>query len=113
MKKIFVLGTIFLGLVACGGTEKKLSTDQVLDSITKSVCQKMAECNKMPNADACQSVMKTALSGVGEKKPDLSTSEKSLNACVAAIEKATCDDMQAKEPPKDCAFMNKTAAAEE
>ena len=92
-------------VVGCAG-EKKVGSEQIIGSVVGAMCKKMAKCqpNAMPSEDFCQNTMKAALSG-NKDLPNVETTQKKLDGCVASIEKADCEGLLGSKPPAGCEFL--------
>ncbi len=108
LQKFFILGAVAalsLSLTACPGA-KKLSSDQVLESVVVAMCKKMVSCqpNAMPSEDFCKTTMKTAMTS-NKDLPKVEATQKQVDTCVASIDKASCEGLMGSEPPAGCDFL--------
>lgn len=83
-----------------------LSPQQIADTVSKTVCKRMTTCNPQGGSEAdCATGLSKDMAG------NLSDAAKAitqpqLDACTAAITKASCDQLKADTPPAGCEFMN-------
>jgi len=101
---IALLFSTFL-VVGCG-KGKKVDSEQIIGAVVGAMCKKMAKCQPkaMPSEDFCQNTMKAALSG-NKDLPNVETTQKKLDGCVASIEKADCEGLLGSKPPAGCEFL--------
>jgi len=107
MKRNAVLMIAMLAFFMTGcPKEKKLTPEEVIQSIVVSMCKKMATCQPkaMPSEDFCQNTMKAALSG-NKDLPKIEASQKQVDACVKSIESSECDKLLGSKPPAGCEFL--------
>ncbi|MBI4237430.1 MAG: hypothetical protein HY696_03295 [Deltaproteobacteria bacterium] len=84
-----------------------LTAEAIADSLSKAVCERMAACNQnsgLSAADCTSGMSKDLAQNLPEKAK--AVDKGGLDGCVAAIAKATCDELNSPEPPKGCEFMN-------
>ncbi len=84
----------------------ELTPEQIADALSKAVCGRIVACNQEAGttADDCAAGMTKDLA---QALPDKAktVSKATLDGCIAAINAASCDDLNAPTPPKGCEFM--------
>ncbi|GEM_PF-4108265 len=119
-----VLGSCVLGMIACkkaadttapGDATKKTETaptaaamkaEDISDALSKAVCGRMVACNQnagVSEADCATGMSKDLVKALPEKAKTISKA--TLDSCVAAIGKATCEELSSPNPPAGCDFM--------
>jgi hypothetical protein len=84
----------------------ELAPEQIADALSKSVCARMVACNTdagITEADCAAGMTKDLAQALPDKAKVVSQS--GLDGCIAAITKASCEDLKAPSPPKGCEFM--------
>ncbi|MBI2346969.1 MAG: hypothetical protein HYV03_08895 [Deltaproteobacteria bacterium] len=88
--------------------------DEIAGALSKAVCGRMTECEKAKqqgqaqppvSAEDCTNMMSKDLAqALPEKAKAINRDQ--LTTCVAAITKATCEELNAPTAPKGCEFMD-------
>lgn len=90
-----------------------IPADEIAGSLSKAVCARMTACEKekkqegqppVSEADCTNMMTKDLAQALPEKAKAVSRDQ--LSGCVAAISKATCDELNAPNAPKGCEFMD-------
>ncbi|PIR19874.1 MAG: hypothetical protein COV45_07805 [Deltaproteobacteria bacterium CG11_big_fil_rev_8_21_14_0_20_47_16] len=83
-----------------------LTPQQIADAVSKSVCKRMSTCNPKggSEADCATGLSKDMASNLSDKAKAID--QTALDACIASITKATCEQLAAPTPPAGCEFMN-------
>lgn len=92
---------------AAAPTAGGLTAEVIADSLSKAVCERMAACNQnsgLSATDCTAGMSKDLAQNLPEKAK--AVDKGGLDGCVAAITKATCEELNSPEPPKGCEFMN-------
>jgi hypothetical protein len=87
-------------------TKASLTPESIADALSKAVCARMVACNAeagLNEADCAAGMTKDLAQALPEKAKVVA--KDTLNGCIAAINKATCDDLNSPRPPKGCDFM--------
>lgn len=91
-----------------GGT---IAPDDIAQALSKAVCGRMSACEPKREGqppvkpEDCASMMSKDLAQALPEKAKLINRDQ-LTGCVAAIDKATCDELNAPTAPKGCEFMD-------
>ena len=83
-----------------------LSLQQIAESLSKSVCERMGACDKSAGltvADCAAGMTSDLAQALPAKAGD--TTKAQLDTCLGAIAKATCEELNSPNPPKGCEFI--------
>lgn len=83
-----------------------LSPQQIADTVAKSVCKRMTGCNPQggSESDCVTGLSKDMAGNLSDKAKAIAQAQ--LDTCLAAITKATCEQLAAPTPPAGCEFMD-------
>lgn len=90
-----------------------LAPDEIANTLSKAVCARMTVCEQtkktegqppVSEADCTNMMAKDLAQALPEKAKAIGKDQ--LGTCVAAITKATCEELNAPSAPKGCEFMD-------
>lgn len=90
-----------------------IPSDEIASSLSKAVCARMTACEQAKKTEGQPPVSETDCTNMMAKDLAQALPEKAkaigkdqLGTCVAAITKATCEELNAPSAPKGCEFMD-------